>query len=72
METEVIASDIIPGADTGTVPVPCQTSTSWPGGRRVSPSEARKIALDSLYRAEARRRQTAVEEAKHGIPWELL
>jgi hypothetical protein len=38
--------------------------------RRISLAEARKLALDILYRAERRREQTAREEAARGINWE--
>jgi hypothetical protein len=37
---------------------------------QLSLSEANQMALDILYRAEERRRQTAEAEAAHGIDWE--
>jgi hypothetical protein len=44
-------------------------SRSFPK-RRISPAEARQIALDILYRAEQRREQAARYEAACGINWE--
>jgi hypothetical protein len=48
------------------------TAYRMPTRRRLSPSEARKIALDILYRAENRRKQTAMKEAACGIDWEEI
>jgi hypothetical protein len=51
-------------------PLATRANSSRASGRRVSPSEARRIALNILYRAESRREQTAREEAARGIKWE--
>lgn len=40
------------------------------GRRRMSLSEARRMALAILYSAEQRRNQTAIEEAKRGISYD--
>lgn len=38
--------------------------------RRITPREARRMALDLLYRAEAERAAAAQAEAERGIAWE--
>lgn len=43
-----------------------QTSTR----RRITPSEARRMALEILHRAEAERAAIAFVEARQGIDWE--
>ena len=40
--------------------------------RRISALEARRIALDILYRAEDERARIAEEEATRGIDWEEI
>jgi len=48
------------------MPTPQQTA----GPRRITPLEARKLALDILHRAEAGRAAAAEAEAERGIQWE--
>jgi hypothetical protein len=38
--------------------------------RRITPLEARRLALEILHRAEAGRAAAAEAEAKQGIDWE--
>ncbi len=40
------------------------------GRRRISSSEARRLALEILYRAEAERAAIAQAEAERGVNWE--
>ncbi len=40
--------------------------------RRITPLEARRLALEILYRAEAGRAAAAEAEAKQGINWEEM
>jgi hypothetical protein len=40
------------------------------GRRRISSLEARRLALEILYRAEAERAAIAEAEARRGINWE--
>ena len=40
--------------------------------RRITPLEARRMALEILYRAEAGRAAAAEAEAKRGIDWEEI
>lgn len=43
---------------------------TYPGAARLSPDQARQVALDTLLEAEARRVRLAEEEAKGAFAWE--
>jgi hypothetical protein len=70
MNPEVVNANAVMGENAGRLPLPLQASSAQPSGRRLSLSEARRIALDVLQKAEEERRELARQVAAHETVWE--
>jgi hypothetical protein len=70
MNPEVFNADAVVGANGVRLPLAGLPSPAQPPDRRLSLSEARRIALDVLQQAEEERRELARQEAAHETVWE--